>query len=375
MGSFTVFMAMFQNLPMQHLSQSELQARAEQFLEPSKTLQELPLILVSPYFLDSSQDWRTAPKIHTAIENWLERAKLDDERLCIERRLIPHTPIYIPDTPEGQEFFKLAKAIADIPLRAPIVPKNQNQGYWLKTLHYYWQARGVVVAQRLLGVIPDPLEEGGVLFNRLSNKNLEYLQMSREIDDALFHLLKAGENYIKQWAEKNQIRYPFEGLLHLFLSELWEEFLLTWQLGPGNSEKEAISKANQRANFAIRVRLLRQSSWSTPESEGESISRQEDRKKIKQRPPYKLIEQEYLEYLKEIGWSGWWVLALRPRSEHGDIEPYWISYVQALSQGRELTIDILDWLKGRPSNRPHSNPHQAVEGTLNLLGYILWTWV
>lgn len=340
-------------------SEAARQVWAEHVIQRPKALQELPLVLVPPYVLNSkAEDWQTMPTIQSAIQAWLNEAHQDDERLCIERRLIPHTPIYIPDTPEGQQFFQLAKAIADIPLNAPIVPKNQNQGLWFKTLHYYWQARGVVIAQRLLRVIPDPLGETCALQNRLSTKNLDYLHLSSTVDIACFQLLTHGELYIKQWANENQISYSFETPRDLLLKLLSEDFLISWQLGPDNQEQEAISKAQQRDNVAIRVRLLKQFPWLADTGK---------------RPEYGVTEQEYLQYLRQAGWSGYWILALRPYRHDQQIEPHWEAYVQALGAGKELAVATLDWFNGQPFHRPMSNPYQAVEATLDLLGYIHWT--
>ncbi|MBD2023815.1 hypothetical protein [Leptolyngbya sp. FACHB-711] len=342
------------------LSQAELQTWAEQVFERPRTLQELPLILVPPNLLSlPTGHWKTSPAIQSAIQNWLEEAGLDDERLRLERQLIPHAPIYLPDTSEGQKFFRLAKAIADIPLNALILPKNQDQGYWLKTLHYYWQARGVVIAQQLLGVIPDPLGESGVLRERLSDQNLECLRLSSAIDIACLQLLTHGELYIQRWAKKNQVAYPFETPGDLFLELLREDFLVIWQLGPGNQE-ESLSKAKQRDNLAVRVRLLRQSPW---------LNKQGNRQ------DYNPTEQEYLQYLQQAGWSGHWLLALRPHMYEQRIEADWEAYTRALSKGKELTVSLLDWLRGEPFARPMSNSHRGVEGTLDLLGYIRWIWI
>jgi hypothetical protein len=216
-------------------------------------LQELPLILVPT--------WPLPSLIEADIETWLKQAHLEDQRLRIERRVIPHTPILIPDTAKGQQLFNLAKAIADIPLEAAVFPTNQNQGYWFKTLHYYWQAQGVVIAQRLLGVISDPLAQDGVLTERLADQNLAFLRLSRDIDRACFRLLVRGSRWIKAWASKKNIPYPFKSPQELFLELLKERFLLMWQLGPLSSEKKPLSKAQQREHFAVRLRLLKQSPW------------------------------------------------------------------------------------------------------------------
>lgn len=344
-----------------NLSEFELQARAERLFPPPKKLQELPLILVSPLpQLGAEESPPLLPATQSKIGDWLQKARIDDERLRIKRQFIPHTPIYIPDTPEGQEFFKLAKLIGDIPLNIPLLPDGQNQEYWLKTLHYYWQARGVVITQQVLGVIADPLGEGGALKNRLPAKILEDLRLSSAIDAACIRLLVAGENFIKQWwATENERDYPFKTIYDLFLKLLEEEFLVIWQLGPLNSEKYPLSKAKQRDNIAVRARLLKRSPWLV--------------KKTGNRQNYDITEQEYLQYLQEAEWSGYWILALRPQSKTSQIEPDWELYIQALTKGKELAVDTLDWLSGEPFNRSMNNAHESVEGTLDALGYIHWS--
>jgi hypothetical protein len=353
----------FQTPPISpNLSEAELQHWAEQFFPRPRALQELPLILVLPprERLRNPTAWRQRQSlIQTATQQWLQAARLDDERLRIERRLLPYTPIYIPDTPVGQEYFKLAKAIGDIPLTAPIVPKNQNQGYWLKTLHYHWQARGVVLAQQLLGVLSDPLAAGGVLKERLSDKNLAYLRLTRAIDVACVNLLTQGEPWLKQWAAKEQIAYPFATPVALFLELLEAEFRVTWAQGPLNLEQKPLSKAHQRDEVAVLVRLLKQSPWL---------------EKTGKRQDYASTNTAYLAYLQGASWSGNWLLALRPHGEASQLEAAWTSYVQALSQGKELGVDSLDWLNGEPWNRPVSNALRRVEGTLDGLGYIHWSY-
>lgn len=337
-----------------------LQAFAEQVVRGPKTLHELPLILV-PLSLWNPvrRQWKITLPFQSEIQAWLQEAHQDDERLRIERRLIGHTPIFIPDTPEGKQFFKIAKAIADIPLNAPVVPKNQQQGYWFKTLHYQWQARGVVMAQRLLGVIADPIGESGVLSDRLSQINLDYLRLGSTISVACFHLLTQGAPYIKRWAQKNQVDYPFETPWDLFFEVLKEDFLASWQLGPGNQTKKALSKAEQRDSVAVRVRLLKQSPWLP---------------KTGNRSDYETAEQEYLQYLQQAGWSGYWLLALRQHQYEPQIQGYWEAYVKAVGEGQDIFVDILDWLNGQPFSRPTSNVEHSVEGIINFLGHLHWVW-
>ena len=342
-----------------NLTETELQARVERILQRPRAYQELPLILVPPYFRCLSDTTLPLPRlVQTATQNWIEAARLEDERLRIERRLIPHTPILIPDTAKGRRFFKLAKAIADIPLNAAVIPKNQHQGYWFKTLHYFWQARGIVMAQQLLGVIPEPLGKNGVLNDRLAEKNLKSLHLSKAIDIACLQLLVHGGHRIRHWARKNNIPYPFKSPQELLLEILKKKFQLMWQIGPENPEKKPLSKAQQRDNAAALICLLDQAPWLKEEEEN--------------RKDYSEADQEYLDYLQETEWAGHWLLALRPCSHERRIAKYWDSYIEALGKDKDLAVDILDWQNGRPFHRPVRNVSKTVEVTVDLLGYIVW---
>ncbi len=105
-----------------------------------------------------------------------------------------------------------------------MVPENHNQACWTKTNQYYWQARGLVFAHRLFGVIPDPLRKGGVLERYLPETSLENLRLSSNLDLARYRLLLKGEPYIKTWAAAEGISYPFKSPLELFLQTLKDEF-------------------------------------------------------------------------------------------------------------------------------------------------------
>lgn len=147
------------------MTEEEIRELAERVFEKPKALQELPLILTPEHLFNTPREIRRRlDKIKSALDIWISRAKEDDELLRIERRWIPFVEIYIPNTSEGNRFFTIAKAIGEIPMVAGVIPRNQNQGYWLKTLHYFYQARGVLFAYKLLGVIPNPLDSQG-LFN------------------------------------------------------------------------------------------------------------------------------------------------------------------------------------------------------------------
>ncbi|MBN3892785.1 MAG: hypothetical protein HWQ43_27860 [Nostoc sp. JL31] len=356
--------------PYEDLSDIELQTLVERFFQPSEALQELPLIVIPEYLLSLSVEMKQQhPFIKQAIQEWLEYARKDDECLRIERRWIPHTPVYIPNTSKGKQFFKIAKAIGEIPLTASVLPKNQNQGYWLKTLNYFWQARGVVLAQQMLGLMEDPLEKGGIFSNRLPLTSLNNLKLIRELDIACFQVLARGQRIIQQWAAQNEITYPFSKPLELFVEILKQDFLVTWQLGPCNRSWQWIPKQKQRDYLVTRAYLLREGIWQ--ESLFDSAY---DCKR----------KQEYLEYLQGAGWNGYWILAMRSQMQrtgkyNKHLEPYLEAYLNAFIESKELCVDEFDWRSGQPykkrvNGQQITNSPGQVQGIVDSLGYIQWCW-
>jgi len=352
-----------------NLYDTELQSLAERFIQPNQALQELPLILIPEYLLSLSFDMKQQhPLIKQSTQEWLDYAKQDDKRLRIERRWIPHTPVYIPNTCKGKQFFKIAKAIGDIPLNTPVIPKNQYQGYWLKTLHYYWQAAGVAFAYQLLGIIQDPLEEGGILNNRLPQSIIQTLKLTRNIDIALFRILVRGQRIIKTWARQNKISYPFNQPLELFLEILKQDFLVRWQLDPCNQDWQWITKQTQRDNILTRIYLLKEAIWkkSSPDNAG-----------------YCKRKEEYLDYLKQANtWNNNWVLAMQAQIDknakyNNHLEPYLEAYLTAVQEGKELFVDEFDWRSGKPykkqvNSQQVTNSPLLVQGDVDPLGYIRW---
>jgi hypothetical protein len=294
----------------------------------------------------------------------MTRAKEEDLRLNIERPLIPTAEIYIPDTLRGKRFFKIAKAIGKIPSTLNIVPKNQNQAYWLLTMRYFWQARGVLFAHKLLGVIPNPIEEQGVLFRYLPSTSLKNLELITNIDLACFKLLVKGKPYIRNWAATQEIHYPFKSSMELFLKIQRQSFLMSWKVGPCDSELDWLSNAQQRDNISARIRLLEKKPWLEPAA---------------MRQPYSDMEQAYLDFLQKVGWYGYWLLALRDHFDEEQFEEkllsgHWQDYSNALRAGKELFVSEFDWRGGQPYKTKTTSKVQPVEGFIDLLGYLHWVW-
>ena len=344
-------------------TEQDKKAFAERILQRQPALLELPLILVPEHLLHVPEEFRQhSAVVISALNRWMTRAKEEDLRLNIERPWIPKAEIYIPDTPIGLKFFKIAKAIGKIPSTLKIVPKNQNQAYWLLTMRYFWQATGVLFAHKLLGVIPNPIEEQAVLSRYLPSTSLKNLELITNIDLACFKLLVKGKPYIRNWAATQEIHYPFKSPMELFLKIQRQSFLLSWKVGPCDSEPNWLSNAQQRDNISARIRLLKKKPWL---------------KTAAMRQPYSDMEQAYIDFLKKIGWYSYWLLALRDHfnNKHWEknlLSAHWQDYINALKAGKELFVSEFDWRGGQPYKTKTTSKVQRVEGFIDKLGYIHW---
>jgi hypothetical protein len=345
-------------------TEEDKRAWAEQMFQRQPALLELPLILVPEHLFGEPEEFlRHSPVVRGALNEWMAKAKEEDLRLSIERPLIPTSEIYIPNTPIGRRFFNIAKAIGEIP-SLEIIPTNPNQAYWLKTLHYYWQAKGVLFAYKLLGVIANPIEEQGVLWRYLPETLLLDLDLDTNIDYSHFKLLVTGEPDIRNWAAAQGIPYRFNNPMALFQEIQKQSFLLLWRSGPMNSELNWPSNAQQRDNISARIRLLQKNPWLSG---------------TRLRPPYRQMELDYLDFLKNVGWYGYWLLDLRQCFDEEQFEETLISrqffdYIKALKAAKELYVSQFEWRGGQPYKTRATNKVQRVEGVIDPLGYLHWVW-
>lgn len=387
------------------ISDEELHQRAERLLEKPKVLQDLVLIPVPLALLSLPlEQRRRSLVVQETLGEWEKQAREDDLRFGLEeRRWIPRVEIYIPNTPRGQQLIQIATAIGSIPLQVGILPKNQEQAYWLKTLHYFYQARGLLFAYKLLRGIPNPTGTKGILPQHFSTSIIRNLKLVTDVDIAEYQLINAGEPYLKTWMARRQQAYPFQQPLQLFLEIQKQTFLQEWELGPNNTD-DWISIEDQKDLLSVRVFLLQQLMWVKS-------------KRIEKRGTYQEQEQRYLEFLQTNDWYGRLILALRPHSE-STLEQPWKQYVKAFRGGKTAYIDDFYWRKGLPYKRrenvikPQPVPCSAmlpsqcdcpfrslgtdlsasnclkqvqektqktaervrVKGALNQLGYLLWVW-
>jgi hypothetical protein len=337
--------------------------------EVSKCLLEIPLIQLADIPL------LNPAATNITLDGWMAKAKAEDKQLGIIRSRIPYAAVYIPSAPNSVNFFDLALAIGEIP-KSQVASENYNQACWTKTNQYYWQARGLVFAHKVFGVIPDPLGKGGVLSRYLPETSLENLRLDREIDLACYRLLLKGEPYIKTWAAEEGISYPFKSPLELFLQTLKDGFQILLLLGPLNLYHEPLSKRSQRYNLNARIRLLSDKEWDDLDSL-EGIPASPKRKKRvspeKLRPPYKVAKRQYVRTLKKMGWNGYWLLALLKHKNQEPLKALFEAYLAAFRAGSESFIPDFEWIDGQPYQAKHTSQRRA-KAEIDRDGYIRWYW-
>jgi len=348
---------------LQELNEIELQEMVMQNFEAPLCLKEIPLLLIPPYLLNFPDELKPShPLIQAKLQTWLNRARQEDELYRVERRFIPHVPIYLPDNPKGRQFFRIAQAIASIPNELNAIPKNESQGYWLRTIRQFWQARGVILAYKLTGIIPNPIGKGGVLYPHLSERTAEEIHLLTEIDLALFKLLVRGQRIIKRWSLHHYKQYPFQQPLDLFLAILSESLQYYWESRPMNIGSTWETRQDQRAEIKDQISVLEEMIW-VEQPFGKS-----DRLKRKC--------QDYVDYLQQSGWSGRWILALRshpsvPYHPHFDTAIY--EWVKAIQHGQDLFVDLINWRGGQPYQKVSTNNPKLLKKYQALLGNLLWS--
>lgn len=329
--------------------------------KPTKSLQGIPLLLTP----DGSFENAATDK---ALSDWIQQAYQEDKQLGINRDWIPFVPLYIPDTPEGRNFYNLAKAIGE-QIQLIVEVENYNQACWLKRMQYYWQARGVLLAYKLFGVIPNPLEAGGILFKHLPTINLEDLQRETELDLTLYRLIQQGESYIKNQAAARGRSYPFNNPTELFLETLCQQFVTHWLLGPLSQEYQWLSKHEQEENFSAGSHLLSQNPWL-----GGSTQPSKSLFPRPRRLPYPEAQQQYVQHLEKEGWSGFLLLIFREYDCWGSLAPLWQDYLKARKDAKDLFIDQVLWRNRQPYLRGSTCQIRRIEARIDPQGYIYWVW-
>lgn len=324
-------------------------------------LQEIPLLLVPQKQLSLSRELHEKyPEIIAALTKWQQLAWRDDARLFIRRHWIPFVEAYLPDTEDGRETYQIAKEMGAIPRQCDIIPTNQNQRFWLKTLHYLWQVIGLLFAQQLSKLPQDLLQENiDRLHQYLPEPSLNNAVHIAASDWALYQAIEKNFEYLQNHSFDEMQRTTFSTPWSLFKAIQIESFQTGWEIGPAGSEINGVSQDQQREYLHTKSYLIENRPWL----EGKQV-------KKGLRRPYREAEKAFINYLEEDGLYGQIILSLRSKPHSAELE----DYAKSIRKHKDAYLDDCQWRNGQPYIYKVTSSPQPVEAKVNAYGSIQWCW-
>jgi hypothetical protein len=254
----------------------------------------------------------------------------------------------------------MAKAIGNIPRQCAITPINQNQRFWLKTLHYLWQVKGVFFAQCISQIQPDILQANiDDLQLYLPSQSLQNATHIAEADLALYRAIDNNFEYLKTTSLSAAQQQAYSTPWKLFIAIQVESFQTGWKIGPAGSEVNGVSQDLQREYLHTKSCLIENRPWL----EGKQV-----RKGI--RLPYREDEATFIAYLKKDSLRGQIILALRSKPYGAELE----NYAQSTRKHKDAYLDDFQWRNGQPYKYKVTSSPQPVEGDVQPWGYLQWYW-
>lgn len=182
----------------------------------------------------------------------------------------------------------------------------------------------------------------GIFCRYLPYPSVRNLIRSTETNLARYRLIQTGFSLIKAKAESENRDFAFKNPSELFLEVLKEEFETGWFLGPLNTDHQWQTKHIQRENIRVRIRILKDQDW---------YNNSEEKSQPELRPrklSYNEAKKQYLDYLQESDWSGYWLYALYEQninSINSEIDSLWTNYTE-----KNLGISRSRWQSSSPRN-------------------------
>lgn len=251
------------------------------------------------------------------------RAAKADQALGIERKHIPVQHFETPDHPDTRKFIQLASAIEQVAHQIPVQFETAEARVWMRCQQLYWHAKGIALAQRICPLpMPDPLADGEFIQKHLlPSAALRNLRLDVDADESWYHLVTAGEPYVRQWAEEQGYDYPF--------ATAEEFFLETLQIGFETSLTEGIlcptpphwDRKQYRNHFRRWLKFLRDRFEGEQEAEFEAI-------------------------LRTMSWKGYALLVLRPLKTQPSFKRLWQRYLKAQVPLESFQATAIYWEDG-----------------------------
>jgi len=341
----------------------ETQSYEDGSLKSSEYFQEMPLVLVNQALLESSYmfedcryELRKRPDTRKQINEWLQEAKEEDERLFIERKHIAFSELYLPRTEEGKHFYRIAREYGKIPRDSySAIPRTPEMACWLKTLCCFYQSRAIALAHRLHGVISDPLSHPDSHLARILTELTRHnISICTDGTVAWFRLLEAGWPYLE-----DSMPASITTAEQLFLEVERHDFESAWQRGPGNPDVPWVSKDNQRYALSDYRRLFCYKPW---DNHGNS-----------RRSSFKEEIKRFRTALSKDGLPGHVRLILM--DHHQKLKDNFSQYELSLnSKAQDVYIDDFYWRLGKPFKQEKTSRSMQVKAVQHPFGYLEWIW-
>ncbi|MEM8643120.1 MAG: hypothetical protein AAGG51_30535 [Cyanobacteria bacterium P01_G01_bin.54] len=317
-----------------------------------------PIFYTHPQTQNPSCEWVDRLTAQTRL---LNQEYALDQKLRISRSHIPVVCLAVPPHPKQETFYYWQHQLTKPTHTLSIIPETANQRIYLRALQQTQSILATQVANHICPTLPNhwfALYCAPIPISHLSSleKWKTSLFCKSDVLTSVYDLLQIGFPIIQSWAERHTLTMPYDTPERLFY-ELLEnntytdltDGVLRW----GNVRKP--SKHQQRqADRQFRA-FLRYSSKDKAE------------------------EQAIHDALWQLGWSGYWLLALRewlgsaasdqnPERKH-QLKAAMHRYRHALVAVNRLYLEAIFWQDQHPQ-RTHQTSDRSVDFRLDPFGFI-----
>lgn len=282
-----------------------------------------------------------------------------DQRLGIERSLIPSHFFHVPEHPDTDKFWNLASAIDRIPTSIPVRLKTQEANVWMRCMQSYWNAKAIALTYRIYPLsLPDPLADGGFVQKMLPSATVHNLRLEVDADASWYALIAAGEPHVRQWAEERGRPYPFATSEELFL----ETLRIGFEIYLTDGEAILSPTPTQWSRKQCRDHYHRWIKFLGDHFNGEPA------------------EAEFESVLMTMGWKGYALSALRPLKAKQPFTRLWQRYLEAHRPLVHFQDTAIYWEDERPYQSDTSaagkrtRRQREIQAQITSDGYFIWHW-
>lgn len=287
----------------------------------------------------------------------LERQRIaaQEKALDIQRDSAPIPFIPLPGRPESYDFQRLAKAIRRVAAFKSFVPETREQAMWMRNVQLYWEAKGIVVANEIYNVIPDPTQPHEPVWRMLPPQSLKNLKIEVPAEVSWYQLLQAGEAEIRAWATAEGIHYPFNTVEDLFIDTLQSDFDASLAEEAFSPVPTASKRKEVRDHYRSWLKFLGDHFNGEPE------------------------EEEYKAVLRTMGWKGHALLALRDKKRDKLLRERWQTYLSKQRPLIKLLDTQLEWKDGIPyqstkTKGKRTKNRKPIQGFVTEDNHFDWRW-